>query len=254
MICGIPVIHYDHIENYADVREHTAENITLLCPTHHQEKTSKRLSADRVRKFNADPYALRHPMKASHHLTYFGGSTFNLGIGSNLFTYESAWGGDYPSPGAIVVDMRPVLSGRVLDEEILISAVIRDVDNRLVLLIRDNEMKVGGTVWDVTLAGEHLRIWWKQMDLGIDIRFAEDGLYIERGDFYANGYCFHVGPDRRLKIGKAEFEHCEFTGTGIWAGTGADLQHVGLGVGVGEEERYRPIESIARKSASTFGF
>jgi len=35
VICGIPIYHYDHIIDHAEVHEHTADKLTLLCPTHH---------------------------------------------------------------------------------------------------------------------------------------------------------------------------------------------------------------------------
>jgi predicted restriction endonuclease len=48
-ICGMPFFEYEHIEEWADVKEHTVENILLLCPNHHSSKTTKKLSADRLR-------------------------------------------------------------------------------------------------------------------------------------------------------------------------------------------------------------
>lgn len=222
---------------YSEVQEHAPENITLLCPTHHQEKTSHRLPLARVRAHNADPYALKHPKKSGHSLTYFYGETFTFAIGTVLFTARSVYGN--ASPGALIVDGAPVLSGRLVNGEILIRAVIRDVDNRPALIIRDNEMRVASDAWDVTLEGAHLRIWWAQRHLGIDILFTQEGLHIVRGDFYANGYRFSVGYDRIFRAGRSEFDHCTLPGVALCAGTGADAP--GCALIIGEEERYKPV-------------
>ena len=40
VICGMPLYEYEHMKEWAIVREHVADDITLLCDQHHREKTS----------------------------------------------------------------------------------------------------------------------------------------------------------------------------------------------------------------------
>jgi hypothetical protein len=166
-------------------------------------------------------------MKAGHPLTYFSGDDFNFGVGSVLFTSRSLWDGK-PAPGAIIVDGVKVLAGRVESNEILISAVIRDRDNRPVLVIRDNEMRLSSSAWDVTLTGPRLTLWWSARELGIDLRFAADGLYIERGALHANGYLFEIDSNRQLLAGGATLDHCVLPGTSICAGDTPDQSRCGI--------------------------
>jgi len=38
VICGVPIYDYEHMVPHTEVQEHLANNVTLLCPTHHREK------------------------------------------------------------------------------------------------------------------------------------------------------------------------------------------------------------------------
>ncbi|WP_198036130.1 hypothetical protein [Salegentibacter sp. T436] len=40
VICGLPLYEYEHMEEWAKVKRHDAEEITLLCDRHHREKTA----------------------------------------------------------------------------------------------------------------------------------------------------------------------------------------------------------------------
>jgi hypothetical protein len=59
-VCGVALFHYDHIEEYAEVLAHTADDITLLCANHHQMKTSGRLSKVYFLERNANPVNRDH--------------------------------------------------------------------------------------------------------------------------------------------------------------------------------------------------
>ena len=72
MICGIPVYHYDHIDEYHVVREHKTANITLLCGYHHDLKSRGQLPAQVVRAKDARPFNRVRTETAPHSLFYFG--------------------------------------------------------------------------------------------------------------------------------------------------------------------------------------
>ena len=40
VICGMPLYEYEHMEEWAVVQRHVADEITLLCDQHHREKTA----------------------------------------------------------------------------------------------------------------------------------------------------------------------------------------------------------------------
>ncbi|MGU5889575.1 hypothetical protein, partial [Aeromonas hydrophila] len=59
VICGMPLYEYEHMEEWANVKRHVAEEITLLCDQHHREKTGGLLPKEVVRDANKNPFNLR---------------------------------------------------------------------------------------------------------------------------------------------------------------------------------------------------
>lgn len=55
VICGVPSYEYHHMKGWATVKEHVAEDITLLCDGHHREVTSGLLPEEKVSEANARP-------------------------------------------------------------------------------------------------------------------------------------------------------------------------------------------------------
>lgn len=72
VICGVPVYHYDHLEEYSRVRVHEPDNLVLLCPNHHQDKTSHRLPKALLTKAAANPRNLSHPRTSAYRFFYGG--------------------------------------------------------------------------------------------------------------------------------------------------------------------------------------
>jgi hypothetical protein len=56
VICGSPLYEYEHMEGWAVVHRHVAEEITLLCDKHHSERTKGLLPKEDVVKANNNPY------------------------------------------------------------------------------------------------------------------------------------------------------------------------------------------------------
>ena len=60
VICGFPLYEYDHLTGWANVYEHVAEDITLLCDQHHKEVTNGLLPREKVFEANKSPYNLKY--------------------------------------------------------------------------------------------------------------------------------------------------------------------------------------------------
>lgn len=233
VICGLPVFQYDHMVEYSEVRAHEAENITLLCLAHHGEKSSKRLPRQRVFDANARPFNLSADLTGGHPLSCFYGNEFSFGLGTNRFRSANV---DGSARGAsFYIDGGPLLSARVEESEILVRAVFRDLDNKVVLIIRDNELKVAVGVWDVLLKGNRMTIWWGARNIGLDMLFEEDGLYVTRGVIYGNGLRCRIDSTGVFEMHTFKMEHCEFPGTSIHAGVGLPKN---AGVDAGDTVRY----------------
>lgn len=131
VICGLPIYDYEHMKEWAKVKEHIAEDITLLCPEHHREKTAGRLPVEIVKEANRTPYNHQHSHSKSMQLYYKGDSCIFM-IGSNNFSVES----DKKSPSILIplmVDGFPVLSFVIKDKQLLLNANVFDKKNNLIL-------------------------------------------------------------------------------------------------------------------------
>jgi len=86
IICGQPMLwDYDHIVEYNIVKKHEVENLILLCPNHHREKTNKLLSPVELSMAIERPYNLRHENTSKHELRFFG-NTFEVIVGGAKMT------------------------------------------------------------------------------------------------------------------------------------------------------------------------
>src|SRR4051794_27995797 len=80
VVCGLPIYHYDHIDEFATVRQHDSYNLALLCPNHHQDKSSGRLSKAAVKHHVASPANKAGSFTSGHWLSLVGeGCLFRVG-------------------------------------------------------------------------------------------------------------------------------------------------------------------------------
>lgn len=196
VICGLPVVHYDHIDDYAVVQEHTAENITLLCPTHHQDKTSKRLPRETVRKANANPYNGRRDFTTKHQI-FFDGDHIRFNIGTNIFDSYLEDGKKF---SAIIAGGDHFASFIKEDDALLLNLEIRDAVLNPILSIRNGEVLVSTGVQDITMEGLHLTMTPKFSIKPVKIHFLENGVNISSGFFYAHQRIVDVSPSHVLLI------------------------------------------------------
>lgn len=217
VFCGSPVYQYDHMIEYSIRGEHEPDNLTLLCPFHHGEKSLNRLPFKKVVSANQSPYNLGKSSTTGHNLMIFAGSVYTFGLGSNLFIDDLS--GDVNKGLALNVDGGDVLSARIQDGELLIRANLRDRSNRMMLRVMDNELVHSTSGWDVQFVSNRLTMWDGSRKIGLEISLMETGMLISRGEFWANGFKFSIGVDGALYGPRgSRFEHCEIDHGGIYAG------------------------------------
>lgn len=157
VICGLPIYDYDHKPGFARVRRHVAEEITLLCPTHHAEKTRGLLTNAQVEAADLTPFN-RGTGSTSPYSLWFGGTEppIILMIG---FTFTCVTDKRRPTwmwP-LCLNGYKPF--GFTLDEGgLLLNVDVRDSRHAQALVIRDSVMRVSSDVWDATLVGQTLTI------------------------------------------------------------------------------------------------
>lgn len=196
VICGLPIYEYDHMAEYAEEGVHSEDNLTLLCPTHHAEKTKGLLPIEVVRGANADPLNLRNGYTSPWELHYTG-ITFGFKLGKTRFIPSAFREGDGLYP--LIVDGHPLIFFKLSDGHLLLNIHLYNEYNELVLRIEDNELVHCSDVWDITLIGPTLTLRSEPRALHVVMTFnVPTEVVIERGVFYKNGVRFIVDGERLI--------------------------------------------------------
>ena len=203
VICGMPLYEYEHMEEWAIVQRHVADEITLLCDQHHREKTAGLLPKDTVRKANSEPHNLKEGVSKPYDL-HFSGKEAEIIIGSNGFTCEDRGYGTIMVP--ISVDGVPLIGFILTDGHMLLNLAVFDEFNALVLRIKNNQLYYSVSPWDIELVGTTLCIREASRKILIEIEFQPPSkVVINRGRFLKNGVEVLVRPTNILVTNNLTF-------------------------------------------------
>ncbi len=201
VICGMPLYEYEHMEEWAQVKRHVADEITLLCDRHHREKTGGLLPKKAVREANESPYNLREGVSKPYDM-HFSGKEAHVEIGSNTFTCEEQGYGTAMVP--ISVDGTPLIGLILADGHLLLNLVIFDEFNTPVLQIKNNQLFFSTDPWDIQLIGTTLTVREAHRKILIEINFQPPNkVVINRGRFLRNGVEILVRPNNILVTNNA---------------------------------------------------
>lgn len=193
VICGFPLYEYEHMEEWAKVKRHVAEEITLLCDQHHREKTSGLLPKQEVIKANSNPYNLRSGVSKPYDLHY-SGNKVNAIIGSNLFiTNSPVDSSSFMVP--ISIDNLPIIAVTLMDNHMLLNIFIFDKFNNPVFQIVDNQLFYNMEPWDIELVGTKLTIRESRGNFLIEFKFTPPStIEISKGKILRNGVEVKINP------------------------------------------------------------
>jgi hypothetical protein len=180
VICGIPVYDYDHFEEFSIKKAHEPENIILLCPSHHAEKTRGRLPFDLVKRAAKNPIN-KTKEHSGKHITHFFGDNCSLDIGGNTFDFCFSDNQEYFR--AIIINNKTLCGFLHDDGNLLLDLSLSDRNGTEVLKISASEMQVSVGIWDYTLVGPKLSIKSQEHDLDVELIFQNNGITISRGIF-----------------------------------------------------------------------
>lgn len=196
VICGFPLYEYDHLKEWAIVREHKAEDITLLCDKHHKEVTTGLLPRTKVVEANKNPFNLREG-KSSEMFLHFEGNSCEVHIGGNSFTTET--NGEYSESIPILIDGIPIVAFILQDNQLLLNVNIFDEFNQIVMRIVNNELSYTTSPWDIQLVGTTLTIREKVRKFLLRIKFEPPNkIFIEKARLLCNGVEILVDEDSIL--------------------------------------------------------
>ena len=177
VMCGMPVFHYDHIDDYAVVRRHDATNLALLCPNHHQDKTSGRLSRERIKRAYDSPFNKGRSFTSCHRI--YPGTALDARLGSNRFRLSGA-SPDFPLLWINGVSFATV---HYAMGEFSFSAKITDEAGKVLLLIDHGEIVIATDLWDYRYEGTKLTVRRGQGDILFSGDISDSAFVVDRGHF-----------------------------------------------------------------------
>jgi hypothetical protein len=183
VVCGNPIVEYDHLYGWAETGRHLAEELTLLCPRHHSEKTRGLLPAAEIEKANGRPANLRQAWSAPSEL-HFGASRVIFDVATVRFRSSTA-----KTFIALKVDSSTLLGFRFENGVCLVKVKIFDTAGKIVLEIVDNELVFTTAAWDVEFVANRLKIraGVGRIVLGLVFDVAQHKIAITHLDMKLNG-------------------------------------------------------------------
>jgi hypothetical protein len=185
VICGLPFYEYDHIEDWAVVKRHEVDKITLLCRRHHGEKSAGLLPRDLVIRANSSPHNIKSKISSALPLHFYG-SICTMELGNNMFST----GFSEASPPMVVaqIDGIPILAFRKEENSLLLTVNVFNKYNKHVLQIHDNELTYAADSYDIEFVGTSLTIREGIAKILLEIDFqTPDRVVIPRGRLLCNG-------------------------------------------------------------------
>lgn len=219
VICGSPLIQYDHMIEYNVVKKHEASNLTLLCPSHHAEKTAGNLPLFVVLEADKNPNNLRTGV-TNKRVLYYSGDEVKIILGNTDFILKDEGLGNF----LVLINLfdKPLINVTIKENEILLNIILYDDKGNIVLAIVDNELVVSTSSWDIEFVGTRLTIRAKANNIFIEIKFITPNIvHFIRGKIYSNNITFKIHPIDGLTIpnscGEAayNFKNCSFVGWNI---------------------------------------
>lgn len=223
------------------VREHTPENITLLCDSHHREATPTPplLPEADVRAADADPFNLRSGISASYLLRY-GAEAVDFNLGSNVITTDAS-----ELAALLVLGDRLLWFSR--DEgSIQVGLRLFADDGSPAVLIERNELTFRADQWDVTFEGATLRVWEATRKPILEVEFEPPRrVRVRRARFRHHGFEIEVIRDQ-LRVDNMVFEKSRAIGCRVGIMLGRDCLNRGqAAIAWHEDVTYR--EAVARR-------
>lgn len=178
-ICGMPFFQYDHVEEYSEVKEHTTENLVLLCPNHHAAKTTKKLSKERIIAAKHNPFN----SNKSHTTPFKVEPSKELVtlLGSNILT---GWRPDIRNDYYLVwVNGVSFFTIHCEDGWLTISVTISDSNGNILLSVKKGELIVSTDAWDYIYEGENIKIRAGLGEILLDLNLSDKKVEVIKGTF-----------------------------------------------------------------------
>lgn len=156
VMCGEPLYEYEHMLEWAKVKRHVAEEITLLCRFHHGQKTAGLIPINDIMAANNKPFNIDNKVSKSLCLHYSGKNNVSFCVGDSILKYP-----EFPENYAvypIVIDDFPIIGFIIRDGNMLLNFTAFNEENEVIFQILENELIYKTDNWDVEWVGKVLTL------------------------------------------------------------------------------------------------
>lgn len=168
VICGHPLYDFEHMEEWSVVQRHVAEEITLLCDSHHREKTAGLMAKVEVYEANKNPFNLRQKHSSDYILRLFGPKARFL-IGRNAFQISDTRRNCIMIP--ILLHGRPIIMFEIIDNECFLNFTLFDKNGIPILVIEKNVLVYKIGIWDIFFIKNRLIVKQEKRNILLEIQF-----------------------------------------------------------------------------------
>lgn len=190
VICGHPITQYEHIIPWAEVKTHDVANITLLCWNHHGEVTKGLLSKTIVREHDRDPHNLKRGRTTPYALPFDKAHSPRFMLGGHEFRAPAGATKFFP----VVIDNEPQMRIDAENGRAVLTLTLRDQQDRPILSVHRNELRVSVGAFDYRVEGQEFRIDEARRGTVLRMRYdhEQNAIKIEQAVFRARGIEFQV--------------------------------------------------------------
>lgn len=239
VVCGCPIFHIHHIDEWATTHRHDYANLTLLCGTCHDKATKGLTSPESIREANDEPHNRKRGMSSTTEL-HFKGTSCRFIIGNCHFHNSGAT--DFFA--AVVIDKAPVIGFRFEDGHLLLNARICNRFNEPVLIINDGLLAVSTEAWDVVFEGSVVTVREAKGRILLQVGFDPPSVVrVVRGFFLLNGIAVAVSEYgiKCLNSGSI-LSDCDLASNGYGVAYGTAIEGVPGAMGTPPIDRYPWLE------------
>lgn len=246
VICGMPLYEYEHMIEWAEVKRHVVEEITLLCRQHHGEKRNSLLPKEAVLEANKNPYNRRTGV-SKNLLLYYSDVHVSLNVGDSVFQYENLQDGSFFAP--LVVDGLAIVGFRIEQQKLLLNFIAFDEFNKPILQIADSELIYDTEQWDIEWVGQKLTIREGKGKILLQLVFEPpEKIRISKGRILRNGIELLVGDGYIFNTNQSNFFGSINTmNCAVGFAIGDPIPNCGVGIAISGISRYQWDRKEARK-------
>jgi len=156
IICGCPIYEIDHLKKeWHKYQEHDENDMFLLCPNHHTEKTKGLLTTNKIMEcFSSSKRKNTEPYK-------FDIEKCTLFLGNNLIEVF---------PGKLFnILNKSYISAKIENDNYLFNGKIINNDGNTAFELIDNEIILYSSIWDIEFVGKTFEFRNKLRDLFLKI-------------------------------------------------------------------------------------